>query len=66
MYANIKQNSFEYETKYIFPNTNAYALIKYLKSTCSADEVYPEGIISSIYYDTKDWKFISEKISLKC
>ncbi|MBW1848513.1 MAG: VTC domain-containing protein [Deltaproteobacteria bacterium] len=63
MFAQLKQNSNEYETKYVFPNSNAYSLIQFLKSTCEKDGKYPEGTVSSIYYDTKDWKYISEKIN---
>jgi len=58
-----KDNSFEYETKFVLPNTNSYSLVQFLKSCCTKDGNYPEGIVSSIYYDTKDWKYISEKIN---
>lgn len=59
----LTNRSFEYETKYVIPNNNAYQVIKWLRSTCEKDATYPEGTVSSIYYDTKDWKFISEKIN---
>lgn len=58
-----KDNSFEYETKFVLPNANSYSLIQFLKSCCRKDRSYPEGTVSSIYYDTKDWRYISEKIN---
>jgi len=57
------QSSNEFETKYVFPNIHAYSMIRFLETTCQKDGRYPEGTISSIYFDTKDWKYLSEKIN---
>ncbi len=59
----LSARSSEYETKFVFTNSISYQLIQWLKSACEKDALYPESTVSSIYYDTKDWKYISEKIN---
>lgn len=58
-----KEPRVEHETKYVFNNTFAPMLINWLKLRCQPDTKFPFGVISSIYYDTKDWKFLGEKIN---
>ncbi len=53
----------EHELKYVFNNTFAPILVNWLKLRCQPDSKFPFGVISSIYYDTKDWKFLGEKIN---
>ena len=53
----------EHELKYVFNNISAPVLVNWLKLRCQPDTNFPFGVISSIYYDTKDWKFLGEKIN---
>lgn len=53
----------EHETKYVFDNTRAPILINWLKLRCQPDPGFPSGRISSIYYDTRNWEFLGEKIN---
>jgi len=53
----------EHETKYVLPNLRAGAALKWLTARCRPDPEYPEGIVSSIYYDTRDWRFLNEKVN---
>lgn len=53
----------EYETKFIFPNSHSYSVIQYLNHNCKKDKWYPAGTVSSIYYDTRGWKYLYEKIN---
>lgn len=53
----------EHETKYVFANNLAPILIKWMKLRCLPDPKFPSGMISSIYYDTKDWLLLNEKIN---
>lgn len=54
-------NTTEHETKYIFENPLASMLIAWLRLRCPVDREYESGMISSIYYDTRDWDFLHEK-----
>lgn len=53
----------EYELKYVFNNYYASMLIEWLRLRCEPDPLFESGIVSSIYYDTADWRFIKEKIN---
>lgn len=53
----------EHEAKYIFNNSRTYGIVQWLRQTCLPDGEYPEGCVSSIYYDTRSWKYILEKIN---
>jgi len=53
----------EHETKFVFRNVASRLLIQWLRARCQPDPEFPEGIISSIYYDTRDWRFLREKIN---
>ena len=53
----------EHETKFVFHNVLASPLIRWLQLRCVADPQFPTGIISSIYYDTKDWLLLNEKLN---
>ena len=53
----------EHETKYVFDNTFAPILINWLQLRCLPDPQFPTGIISSIYYDTKNWLLLMEKLN---
>jgi hypothetical protein len=58
-----RQKHPEHETKYIFHNNLAPTLTRWLQLRCRADPQFPTGIISSIYYDTKDWSLLREKLN---
>ena len=53
----------EHEIKYVFNNTFSPMLINWLKLRCLPDPKFPSGMVSSIYYDTKNWQFLGEKIN---
>lgn len=53
----------EHETKFILPNVRAPKVRSWLSLRCQPDPKYAVGIISSIYFDTRDWKFLGEKLN---
>lgn len=53
----------EHETKYVFPHHQAGKLVSWLKDRCVADPEYAEGMVSSIYFDSGDWRMLHEKIN---
>lgn len=59
----MEQQIGEHESKYVFDNCRALKLIAWLRDRCVPDPQYPVGRISSIYYDTRDWSLLGEKIN---
>jgi len=53
----------EHETKFVLPNTRARGVIAWLTKRCQPDPQYATGQVSSIYYDTRDWAYLDEKIN---
>ncbi len=53
----------EHETKYVLHNNRADILRRWLAKKCLPDPEYHEGKISSIYFDTKDFRMLGEKLS---
>jgi hypothetical protein len=53
----------KHETKFVFSNSRAHLIIQWLGYRCLPDPEFPVGIVSSIYYDTRDWHFLREKIN---
>jgi len=53
----------EHETKYVLNSSAASIIIEWLQCRCQWDPEFPKGIVSSIYYDTRDWQFLREKIN---
>jgi len=53
----------EHETKFSLPNYRAAVLSSWLSKRCQPDPSYSVGIISSIYFDTAELKFLREKIN---
>jgi hypothetical protein len=53
----------EHELKFVFSNHQIHLIVQWLKQTCSADQDFPYNIVSSIYYDTRDWRFLADKIN---
>jgi hypothetical protein len=56
-------NPGNHETKFVFNNTNSHLIVEWLSCSCQPDPEFPAGIVSSIYYDTRDWQFLREKIN---
>jgi len=52
----------EHETKFVFANNRSQILIAWLRLRCQPDWKYPVGKISSIYFDSLDWRLLQEKI----
>lgn len=52
-----------HELKFIFNNSAAHIIARWLHCRCLPDPEFPAGIVSSIYYDTADWQFMGEKIN---
>jgi hypothetical protein len=55
--------SLEHELKFVLPLTAAPVLRVWLGGVCRPDPEFPSGIVSSIYYDTRDWRLLAEKIN---
>ena len=53
----------EHETKFIVEQARVASIIAWLNSRCRPDPLYPTGIVSSVYFDTPNWKFLSEKVN---
>lgn len=53
----------QYETKFLLDNSRARTIITWLQHRCRPEPAFPDGTISSIYFDTRDWRFLKEKIN---
>jgi hypothetical protein len=53
----------KHEIKFVTKKKHAQIIIQWLERRCRPDPKFPAGIISSIYYDTRDWGFLNEKIN---
>lgn len=51
----------ETELKYAFPAYRTRLAIRLLERFCDPDPAFPVGVVSSIYYDTRDWALLGEK-----
>ncbi|MDY6968856.1 MAG: VTC domain-containing protein [Spirochaetota bacterium] len=52
-----------HELKFVINNNKSHQVIEWLKSICKPDNEYSSGCVSSIYYDTRNWSFLGEKIN---
>jgi len=59
----LNQQIGEHETKFILPNNRSHIIISWLKKRCLPDPEFFRGKVSSIYYDTRDWVYLGEKIN---
>lgn len=59
----IINNKVEHELKYIISNTRAVDIVGWLTRYCEPDPEFPQGMISSIYYDTPQWKYLDQKFN---
>ncbi len=53
----------EHESKFVLPNLRAEQLRSWLSRKCQSDPDYAEGHISSIYFDTSDFRLLNEKLA---
>lgn len=53
----------EKESKFVIPSSRVEPVLFWLRHACILDPNFSFGVVSSIYYDTKDWDFLSEKIN---
>ena len=56
-------SDFRFEQKHNVNNFESKNLINYIKSNSKLFKIYPSRVVSSIYYDTHDLKFVSENLS---
>jgi hypothetical protein len=52
---------FETELKYALPAYRSTLAIRLLERICDPDPAFPLGIVSSIYFDSRDWAYLGEK-----
>lgn len=58
-----KEQIGEHESKFVLANRRARILSSWLSKRCRPDPQFPIGIVSSIYFDTKDWLLLGEKLN---
>jgi len=59
----LNNNKNEHEAKFIISNRKSPQVIEWLRCYCIRDAKFPAGTVSSIYYDTWGWRFLSEKLN---
>lgn len=52
----------EYELKFTLSNARSAAVAGWLRTFCQPHPEYPEATISSVYYDTADWRLLNDKV----
>jgi hypothetical protein len=62
MGANIQPPSVAFEIKYALPAWRADAVAAWLDARCTRDPQYPEGHVRSLYLDTPDLRYLTEKV----
>ena len=50
-----------YELKFTVPPQSTAAIEAWLNASCCPDDAHPTNTVSSIYYDTPDWRHLREK-----
>ena len=53
----------EFETKFVLPNLSAPSMANWLRARCLPDPSYPAGLVSSLYYDSRDLRLLREKVN---
>ena len=54
---------FSHELKFVFENHRAGIILNWLKARCRVDAEFPAAMVSSIYYDSRNWQSLGEKIN---
>ncbi len=57
------QQRAQHELKYTLPNQAARGITDWLRARLLSDPEYPEGWVSSIYYDSHDLRLLREKVN---
>ncbi len=52
----------QHELKYVFSAGRVFHVRQWLGACCRPDPKFSAGKVCSIYYDTRDWRFLGEKI----
>lgn len=53
----------EYETKFVFGLGRSHVLRRWLECRCPPHPRFPASIVSSVYFDTRGWRSLGEKIN---
>ena len=53
----------EHELKFVLPDAAAGIVFDWLRARCLPDPAYPDGIVSSIYFDGRNLRFLDAKIN---
>ncbi len=59
--ANPEDSGPNHELKFVFPNALATTIATWLSLRCLPDPEYPDGLVSSIYFDSRDLQCLAEK-----
>jgi len=51
------------EIKYLIGNRRSGPVLQWLICNCRPDRQFPAGMVNSIYFDTRDWQSLGEKIN---
>lgn len=63
MKKNTENDKSDYEIKFVFNNMLTQLILDWIKERCLPDPLFPYGMVSSIYFDTKDWRSLEEKVN---
>lgn len=53
----------DHEIKFVFDNRRRHVIRRWLELRCPADRQHPAYLVSSIYFDTRSWHSLNEKIN---
>ena len=53
----------DHETKFVFDNRRRHVIRRWLELRCPPDPHHPAYVVSSIYFDTRSWHSLSEKVN---
>jgi hypothetical protein len=56
-----KVGALETELKFVVPAYRTSNAIRLLDRICDPDPAFPAGIVSSIYFDSRDWAYLGDK-----
>jgi hypothetical protein len=51
----------ETENKYVVNAHQTFTALRILECVCDPDPKFPFGIVSSVYYDSRNWDYLREK-----
>lgn len=51
------------ELKYVIGSRRSGSVLQWLKCNCRPDPQFPVGVVNSIYFDTRDWQSLGEKMN---